>query len=202
MEFPGKDHIQNPLLDLIYEIEILANPEDIWPWILQVGYHRAGWYIDTWWDKIMQKFIWPLLVPNEARGTYKPAANEILPEYQHIVEGDIIPDGPPGTAYYEVVGIQKNHLLLLYATTHFNYMAPQFVYKTKYGPRGAFCWAFIIKGSDNNKSRLISWWQAEASPKAGFLLLKPFFVVVDGAHQKQILQGIKRRVEKSSMSAF
>ena len=202
MEFPGKDHIQNPLIDLIYEIEVQANPEDIWPWIIQVGYHRAGWYIDTWWDKIIQKYFWPLLVPKEARGTYKPAANTILPEYQHIVEGDIIPDGPPGTAYYEVVGIQKNHLFLLYATTHFKYMAPQFVYKTKFAPRGAFCWAFIIKRSDNNKSRLISWWQAEASPKTGFLIVKPFFVVVDGTHQKQILQGIKRRVEISSMSGI
>jgi len=198
MEFPGKDFIRNPLLELIYKIEIQAQPEDIWPWIIQVGYHRAGWYIDTWWDKYLQKYFWPLIVPKEARGTYEPPAEEILPEYQNFTEGDIVPDGPPGSAYYEIVKIEQNHLLLLYATTHFNYMAPQFIYKTKYAPDGAFCWAFIIQRNDNYTSQLISWWQAQATPRKGFLILKPFFALADGAHQKQILRGLKKRVEKSS----
>ena len=195
MDFPGKDLIKDPMLDLYYQIEIEAEPQDIWPWIQQVGYNRGGWYIDTWWDKFEQEHFWPRVVPEEARGTYKPAANQILPEYQNISKGDIIPDGPPGTAYYEVVDIEANHLLLLYATSHFNYMAPQFLYKTKLAPKGAFCWAFIIHEIEENLSRLISWWQAEASPKAGFMLLKPLLTVVDGAHQREILNGVKKRVE-------
>ncbi|MGD8751485.1 MAG: hypothetical protein PVG14_08695 [Anaerolineales bacterium] len=196
MEFPGKDQIQDPLLDLYYEIDIQAKPEQIWPWIVQVGYHRAGWYIDTWWDKLIQEYFWPYVVPKEARGTYMPPADVILPEYQNIVEGDIIPDGPPDSAYYEVVSIEQHHLLLLYATTHFNYVAPQFVYKTKYAPKGGFCWAFMLEKKNETETRLISWWQAEASPRKIFLLLKPFLILVDGAHQRQILWGIKRRVEK------
>jgi len=194
--FPGKDYIQKPIFNLVYEIKIQGKPEDIWPWILQIGYHRAGWYIDTWWDKFIQKYFWTLVVPKEARGTYEPPAESILPAYQHIVEGDIIPDGPPDSAYYEVMRIQENHLLLLYATTHFNYIAPQFVYKTKYAPKGAFCWAFIIEEYDNHTSRLVSWWQAEASMGKGFILFKPFIILVDGAHQRQILKGIKKRVEQ------
>jgi hypothetical protein len=51
-EFPGKDKIKNPLVDLRYEIRISGKPNEIWPWIKQLGYHRGGWYIDTWWDKI------------------------------------------------------------------------------------------------------------------------------------------------------
>ena len=47
MDFPGKDLIKDPMLDLYYQIEIKAEPQDIWPWIQQVGYHRGGWYIDT-----------------------------------------------------------------------------------------------------------------------------------------------------------
>jgi len=197
MDFPGERLIKDPMLDLYYKIEIGAKPEHIWPWIQQVGYHRGGWYIDTWWDKFSQKYFWPVVVPKEARGTYKPASNEILQEYQNVTKGDIIPDGPPGSAYYEVIEIEVNHLLLLYATTHFNYMAPQFVYKTRFAPKGAFCWAFIIREIDNNHSRLISWWRAEAYPKAGFFLFKPFLTLVDGAHQREILKGIKKRVEKT-----
>jgi hypothetical protein len=195
MDFPGRDLIKEPMLELHYDIEIEAAPEDIWPWIQQFGYHRGGWYIDTWWDKFEQKYFWPAVVPREARGTYKPAANEILQEYQRIKKGDIIPDGPPGSAYYEVVDIETNRLLLLLATTHFKYVAPQFVYKTRFAPKGAFCWAFIIDEIDKSRSRLISWWRAEGYPKAGFILIRPFLTLVDGAHQKEILKGIKKRVE-------
>ncbi len=116
------------MLDLRYEIEINGRPGDIFPWIKQVGYHRGGWYIDTWWDEFEQKYFWPNIVPEEARGTYKPAAKEILPEFQTLAVGDIVPDSPPGSAYYEVVDLKENHLLQLYATTHFNYVAPRFVY--------------------------------------------------------------------------
>jgi hypothetical protein len=197
MEFPNAHLIKNPMRDLYYEIEIDSNPEQIWPWIQQLGYHRGGWYIDTWWDEFEQKYFWPNVVPKEARGTYKPPANEILPEYQNIKVGDIIPDGPPGTAYYEVVALEQNHLLQLYATTHLNYMAPQFVYKTRYAPSGAFSWAFIVEQIKDDRSRLVSWWRVEVYPKFWFTILKPFLIIVDSAHQREILKGIKKRVEKA-----
>ena len=107
MEFPGKDLLKNPILDLYYETEIESTPDRIWPWLRQVGYHRGGWYIDTWWDQFEQKYFWPNLVPKEARGTFKPAANEILEEYQNLSVGDIVPDGPPGSAYYEVKQLEE-----------------------------------------------------------------------------------------------
>jgi hypothetical protein len=131
MEFPNKDLIKEPMLDLYYKIEINASPADIFPWLKQVGYHRGGWYIDTWWDEFEQKYFWPNIVPKEARGTYKPPANEILPEYQNLTVGDIVPDGPPGSAVYEVVKVEEDRLLQLYDTTQFNYVAPQFVYNTR-----------------------------------------------------------------------
>jgi len=195
MDFPNKELIKNPMLDLRYEIEINAGSEDIFPWIKQVGYHRGGWYIDAWWDEFEQKYFWPNVVPKDARGTFMPPANEILPEYQEISVGDTVPDGPPGSAYYEVVALEENHLFQLYATTHFNYIAPQFVYKTRYAPHGAFCWAFILDETGVNRTRLTSWWRSEGYPKLGFYLLKPALMIIDGAHQRAILRGIKKRVD-------
>lgn len=198
MQFPNQDLIKDPMLDLRYEIEIRAKPAEIWPWIKQLGYHQGGWYIDTWWDKFEQQYFWPNLVPEGARGTYKPPANHILPEYQDLKVGDIVPDGPPGSAFYEVVGLEENRLLLLYATTHFNYIAPQFVYKTRYAPKGAFCWAFILDEIDRNHTRLVSWWRSAGSPKTAFNLIIPFISLIDRAHQREILKGIKRRVVRGN----
>jgi len=195
MQFPGTNLIEDPILDLRYEIEIEAMPKDIWPWIIQMGYHRGGWYIDTWWDKAIQKHFWPRVVPKEARGSFKAPAFEILPEYQSIGIGDIIPDGPPGSAYYEVTDLHTEELLLLYSTSHFKLAAPQFVYKTRFAPKGGFCWAFILDELLDGRTKLISWWQAEIQPRKFFFIIKPFFKFVDGVHQREILKGIKRRVE-------
>ena len=195
MQFPGKDRIQDPIMDLYYEIEIEARVQETWPWLKQMGYHRGGWYIDTWWDKAIQDHFWPRVVPKEARGTYKPPAFEILPQFQTLKKGELVPDGPAGSAFYEVVDIQENKLLVLYATSHFKYMAPQFVYKTRFAPHGSFCWAFILEEQNHGRCKLISWWQAEVQPRLIFFFFKPFFVFIDGVHQREILKGIKKRAE-------
>ena len=195
MQFPGETRIHDPILDLRYEIVIGAKPEEIWPWIVQLGYHRGGWYIDTWWDRAVQEHFWPRVVPKAARGSFKPPASMILPEYQSLSVGDIVPNGPPGSAFYEVIDLQTDHILLLYSTSHFKYAVPQFVHKTRYAPRGGFCWAFILEDLLDGRSKLISWWQAEIRPKNFLFIVKPFFKFVDGVHQSEILKGIKRRVE-------
>ena len=197
MEFPGRDLIKIQYWISITKSRSKQHRESIWPWVQQVGYHRGGWYIDTWWDKFEQKYFWPMVVPKEARGTFKPAVNEILEEYQNLRQGEIVPDGPPGSAYYEVKELRENRLLLLYATAHFKYIAPRFVYKTRFAPTGAFCWAFILQDIGVERTRLISWWRVEACPKAYFYFMKPFLWFIDGLHQRAILKGIKKRVEGS-----
>ena len=162
MEFPNQDLNKNPMLDLRYEIEINARPANIFPWIKQPGYHQGGWYVDTGWDVFKQKYFWLNIVPEEACGKYQPTANQILPEYQDLIAGDI---------------------------------APQFVYRTRHAPKGAFCWAFIPNEMVNHHTHLISWWRSAGSPKTAFYLIKPLITPVDRAHQKEILKGLDKRVE-------
>jgi len=54
-------------------ITIRADPEQIWPWLLQIGFGRAGWYSYDWID-------------NDGH----PSADVILPEHQHLEVGDQI----------------------------------------------------------------------------------------------------------------
>jgi len=42
------------------------------------------------------------------------------------------------TAYYEVIALEPERLLVLRATTHFKYIAPRFFKGTRYEPRGEF----------------------------------------------------------------
>ena len=54
-------------------ITIEAAPEEIWPWLLQLGYGKAGWYSYDWIDN-----------------DFAPSANRIIPEYQNLGTGDKI----------------------------------------------------------------------------------------------------------------
>lgn len=76
---PGDDLVNAPTLDATRAITIRAKPSEIWPWLVQVGVNRAGWYSYD-------------LLDNLGR----PSAREIIPELQDIQVGDVMPMSPDG----------------------------------------------------------------------------------------------------------
>jgi hypothetical protein len=54
-------------------ITIKATAADVWPWLVQIGYGKAGWYSYDWIDN-----------------DFQPSADRIVPEYQHLSVGDKI----------------------------------------------------------------------------------------------------------------
>src|SRR5258708_26104826 len=71
---PG-DRIQpHPIFNATRPVTIQARPEQIWPWMVQIGYLRAGWYGYDWIDNEGLK-----------------SADRILPALQHLKVGDDLP---------------------------------------------------------------------------------------------------------------
>jgi len=71
---PGDDIQQKPIFNATRAITIGARPEEIWPWLMQMGYRRGGWY---GYDRIDNDGI--------------PSAVQVLPEWQHLKVGDTVP---------------------------------------------------------------------------------------------------------------
>jgi hypothetical protein len=71
---PGDDPVPKPSFNATRAITIAAPPQDVWPWIVQIGTGRAGFYAYDLFD-------------NGAR----PSANRILPELQDTRLGDWVP---------------------------------------------------------------------------------------------------------------
>src|SRR5215211_471483 len=59
-------------------LDIVAPPEAVWPWLVQMGYGRGGWYS---WDQLDMSM---------------PSADRIVPELQQLAVGDIVPTHPGG----------------------------------------------------------------------------------------------------------
>lgn len=82
MRAPGDDLVERPHLVATRAVTVHAPPEDVWPWLVQIGRGRAGWYS---YDRL----------DNQGR----PSAREILPEHQHMAVGDTVvmteQDGEP-----------------------------------------------------------------------------------------------------------
>src|SRR4051812_39234872 len=83
-QLPGDDIIARPVVQTDHAVTIDAPPSAVWPWLIQMGWGRGGWYTARWVDK--------LFFPENG-----PSADRVEADLQHIQVGDFIPDGPPET---------------------------------------------------------------------------------------------------------
>lgn len=189
----GDALILRPSMQTTHAITIPAAPGEIWPWLLQVGYHRGGWYIDSWWDRWLNEEFWPRFVPQKDAPIFKPSPNEILPEWQSLAVGDIVPDGPPGSAFFTVTAVEPQKTVVLFSTTHIPYVTPQFLYDTPLQVSGDFSWAFVLRELPGQHTRLLLRMRGTLFPTVIRQLSIPLVAVVDYLYTRQMLLGIKQR---------
>jgi hypothetical protein len=94
---PGDNLVANPTFVATRAITIRGRPEDIWPWIVQMGYNRAGYY---GYD----------LIENLGSKTGIRSAASIVPELQHPKTGDVLPIS--SVAHLNFGVIQPNQYLI------------------------------------------------------------------------------------------
>jgi hypothetical protein len=69
----GDELLDDPEFNTTRVVEIQAPPEEVWPWIVQMGMGRGGFYNFDMLDN-----------------AGKPSADRIIPEYQDLKVGDLI----------------------------------------------------------------------------------------------------------------
>jgi hypothetical protein len=92
---PGDDIVGDPSFNATRAVTIRASAECIFPWIVQMGVKRAGWYSYD-------------LLDNLAR----PSAEVILPEHQNVQIGTLIPMSPDGKQGMYVKNFKANEWML------------------------------------------------------------------------------------------
>ncbi|TIC79245.1 SRPBCC family protein [Nocardioides sp. GY 10113] len=103
---PGDEVVGRPTMQTDHAVTIAATPREVWPWLVQMGWGRGGWYTARWVDRAF--------FPRNG-----PSADRIVPELQSITLGDFIPDGAPETGCgFHVVGLDPERHLVLRSTSH------------------------------------------------------------------------------------
>jgi hypothetical protein len=92
---PGDDIVGKPTFNATRAVTINASAECIYPWIVQMGMTRAGWYSYDILDNLARR-----------------SAERILPEHQNLQIGDAIPMSPDGKQGMYVHNFRENHWML------------------------------------------------------------------------------------------
>lgn len=190
---PGDEMVTHPTVETTHAISISAAPTQVWPWLVQMGYGRAGWYTNDWWYRLIDRYIFHVDMPRVER---------ILPDLQQLMQGDVIPDGPPGTASFTVVGFEPERLLALYSTTHGTVWLPRVLRDNPaLGIHGELGWVFVLRQPTPGTTRLILRTRATGGPTLyrvlAWALLPPADFLVAG----MLLRTVKRNAERAARQA-
>jgi hypothetical protein len=174
---PGDELVDRPTVQTDHAVTIDAPPGDVWPWLVQMGWGRGGWYTARWVDR--------LLFPAN-----RPSAQRIRPELQDVAVGTFIPDGPPETECgLYVVRLERERALVLRSNSHL---------PRSWRSRAEldWTWTFVLVPLDGGRrtrfhfrSRWVTrpWWLSVS----GWLVVVP----ADFVMSRDMLDGVRERAE-------
>jgi hypothetical protein len=99
---PGDELVPSPRIGYTRAISINAAPEQIYPWIVQLGAERGGYYSYQWFETNVLRC--PII-----------NADQIREEWQHLKVGDQVKmcPGTSGPPPYEVAMLENDHAMIL-----------------------------------------------------------------------------------------
>jgi hypothetical protein len=175
---PGDEIVPEAKSSSTMAVTIDMPPSEVWPWLVQMGSDRAGFYS---WDRL----------DNGGR----PSATEIHPEWQDLEVGDRVLSTPDGRYWFDVERLEPEHVLVLRSSVDVRRRRPY----DPSGERPRFfsdgVWAFVLHELPEGKTRLVVRASGAARPRllgaANVLFWDPAHVVM----QARQLRNLKRLVE-------
>ncbi len=173
---PGDDIIAKPKWQYTQAITIRAAAQKIWPWLVQMGQGRGGFYSYQSLENLV--------------GCDIHNADRIIPEFQHLQAGDHILLHPK--VPFPVALVEPDRAIVMHYDTRTG-LTP--IPGTR--PAGYFesTWLFWLDDQGDRGTRLISRFRIEYSLGIRNTLSYGYFVEpISSTMQRQMLRGIKNRV--------
>lgn len=189
---PGDDLVAAPTACDTRGITIDAPPDAVWPWLVQMGYGRGGWYS---YDALDMKGA---------------SSEAILPEHQALAVDDIVPTDPGGG--FMVKAVEPERALVLSIDPEIIARrkdiavpaaeAPGLAVSGRFlgmatPPQFRASWSFVLEPLGGGQTRLLERFRVRMDGSSrGSSLLAPFLGFgVFAMTQRQML-GIRARAEK------
>jgi len=175
----GDEIVPAPRLQTTRAVTITAPVSEVWPWLVQLGAGRGGFYSYDWLER--------------TTGLGIRSADRILPELQRLKVGDVVPLSPDGGLPVRL--IQSGAALGLGGSIDLRTgrMSPAGVGPT--GRRLDVGWTFVLRPAGPHATRLLSRTRYDFSPLAEGLALRALLEPVQFLMERRMLLGIRSRAE-------
>lgn len=182
--WPGDEVSPGATSICTHAITINAPKDKVWPWIVQIGQDRAGFYSYSWLENLAGADIHNL--------------DRIVPEYQNRKVGDTVWLAPKhryaGEARQVVARLDEGEAMVL--------VSPEDYDKLFEGGLAKGSWAFILQAINDNTTRFIIrgrgrplGWLAEAFDKTVF---EPAHFIME----RRMMLSIKELAEKHNIGRY
>ncbi len=196
---PGDDVLPHPMVEWTRGVTVRAAPEEVWPWLAQMGYGRGGWYTPEWVDLVLNRWFFA------QRRPFPASADRLVPEYQHVAVGDLVCDGPDYASYFRVQQVDPPHALVLRSIRHLRHGSPIDISDPSSPERVErqlresgtyidFSWALVVIPLPTRRSRLLVRTRADYAPRGTRWFTTPFGLF-DATYGRAMLRAIARRAE-------
>jgi hypothetical protein len=181
---PGDEYIVKAKGDFTQAVTIRASVSDVWPWIVQIGQGRGGFYTYEFLENLA--------------GCKIHNADSIIPELQNLNIGDLIYMHPKATPL-RVTMIEKDRALVIgYLLDQetgnildVNSDAPKKFVKQS--------WLWYLREEEENTTRLITRLRVDhSSSLANLLGFGPVTGIISSIMSRKMLLGIKKRAEAAA----
>jgi hypothetical protein len=181
--YPGADLVPEGERGATMAVTIEAPPDQVWPWLVQMGGDRGGWYS---WDRL----------DNGGR----PSAQKVHPEWQDLALGDYVKywtaAGPVDA--WEVAALEPNRFLGLRGLTDLRgrNLDPKQPRPSAYIEG---LWGFVLNELPGGRTRLIIGGYQVIRPRwVGRFVFYWFYVPVVWIMQARMLAVLKRNIERAA----
>jgi len=179
---PGDDLVANPLYVTTRAISVKAPANAVWPWLVQLGQNRGGFYTYDVIENLM--------------GLDIHSADAIRPEWQDLHAGeDYVTLDPDEYMKMTIAVLEPQRAFVIRSGAPGEPQAPGSFFKGEL----EWSWAFVLNPVDEHTTRLIircraAWADTLAARLARPVLLEPVHFVME----ERMLRGIRDRAERAA----
>jgi hypothetical protein len=181
VRLPGDQHVAEPATQITRAITIDAPPEAVWPWIVQLGADRGGFYSYDWLENLF--------------GLGIHSATDIVAAWQDLRVGNVVYANRARTGGWYVVDLQPTQALVLKVA---DLPAGRPVRRDEH-LKWEFLWTFALRPTTPGSTRLLVRERTAFDRALTRTLMAPIGIV-SFAMTRRMLLGIKplaeERVEK------
>jgi hypothetical protein len=174
-DFPGDELLPRAASQNTHAVTVDAPPEAVWPWLVQMGQGRGGFYTYNWLERLV--------------GADIHNADSVVPELQSLEEGDTIRLAPSD---YPVQSPETAPVVARLDPGRAIVLRPE-------AADPAWTWAFVLQPTDHGRTRFLSRMRSRRRESLVARLLDAVFW--DPAHfvmDRGMLLGVKRRAEAAA----